>query len=180
MLIRNVRERGGPGKLRSFWEQKVYRVCERKEGSPVYVVEPERGGEKRTVHRNMLFHCGDELPDEPEESDIVCQQTKEASKPKAKVPQNHVEIIDNDSDVSSNSDEEESVQKHRNSRIRNRPTRLNYKHLGKPAVNSLTVIRQNNYRTWLEQLWTLGYWTNLLIKQQYSTVKPLYISHPCK
>ena len=173
MLIRNVRERGGPGKLRSFWEQKVYRVCERKEDSPVYVVEPERGGKRRTVHRNMLFHCGDELPDEPEGSDVVCQPTKEASKPKREevtvdLDEDNVE----DEDESSNSDEEESVPKLRTPRVRKKPTRLQYKQLGKPAVNSLTVQQSNDsYRTWLEQLWTLGYLTDLLIKQHYSKTK---------
>ena len=74
MLIKNVRERGGPGKLQSQWEQTVYRVSEGKENSPVYVVEPEQGGEKRTVHRNMLFHCGEKFPDSPE-SDSVSQKT---------------------------------------------------------------------------------------------------------
>jgi hypothetical protein len=169
VLIRNVRERGGPGKLRSFWEQIVYRVCERKEDSPVYVVEPERGGKKRTVHRNMLFHCGEELPDEPEGSNVVCQKTKEPSKPKEEVAQNlHEDVSDKDSD----SDEEESVPKPQTPRIRKKPTRLQYKQLGQPAVNSLTVNQSNvSYRMWLEQLWTLGYLTNILIKQQYSKTK---------
>ena len=99
VLIRNVRERGGPGKLRSFWEQQVYRVCERKEGSPVYVVESERGGERRTVHRNMLFHCGEELPDVPEEKDVVCQKTKDASKVGKRVTFSHSEQAEKDEDV---------------------------------------------------------------------------------
>jgi hypothetical protein len=176
VLIRNVRERGGPGKLRSFWEQKVYQVCERKENSPVYVVEPERGGKRRTVHRNMLFHCGEELPDEPE-TDVVCQTTKETSKAK-KATVNNDQHHDDD-DASSNSDEEEKVQEHRTPRLRKKPTRLNYNGLGKPTVNCLTTSNgnKNNYRIWLEQLWILGYWTDLFIKQQYPTKKPYKQTH---
>ena len=172
VLIRNVRERGGPGKLRSFWEQKVYRVCERKENSPVYVVEPERGGKRRTIHRNMLFHCGDELPDEPEEVDVVGQKTKEASsRVKATEDRNERYVED---DTSSNSDEEDQdVQRQPTRRVRMKPNRLGYDQLGKPSVNALFITKQTSkYRTWLEQLWILGYWTDALIKQQYTVMRP--------
>ena len=71
VLVKNVKERGGPGKLRSFWEQTVYRVKERKPDSPVYVVMPEKGGKTRTLHRNMLLQCGEEIPDKDEEENII-------------------------------------------------------------------------------------------------------------
>ena len=151
-------------------------MCERKDNSPVYVVEPERGGKRRTVHRNMLFHCGEELPDEPE-TDVVCQTTKETSKAKKATVNNdqHHE----DDDASSNSDEEEKVQEHRTPRLRKKPTRLNYNGLGKPTVNCLTTSNgnKNNYRIWLEQLWIIGYWTDLFIKQLYPTKKPYKQTH---
>ena len=59
VLIRNVKERGGPGKLRSYWEDKVYKIVRQKSNEiPVYEVIPESGGEKtRVLHRNMLFPC---------------------------------------------------------------------------------------------------------------------------
>lgn len=69
MLIRNLSERGGTGKLRSHWEKDVYTVVEKKNDSiPVYTVVKENGkGVKRTVHRNLLMPCDHlpvELPDE--------------------------------------------------------------------------------------------------------------------
>lgn len=62
-LVRNCGERGGPGKLRSYWEDRVHVLTERKyEEGPVYVVKPERGpGEARVLHRNLLLPC-DFLP----------------------------------------------------------------------------------------------------------------------
>ena len=63
VLIRNLTPRGGPGKLRSHWEQQIHVVIRRKNPeSPVYDVEPENGnGRTRTLHRNMLLPC-DHLP----------------------------------------------------------------------------------------------------------------------
>ena len=60
VLIRNVEETGGPGRLRPFWEQDVYTVVDCKgEAGVVYSVKPDNNvkGRIRTVHRNMLLPC---------------------------------------------------------------------------------------------------------------------------
>ena len=50
VLIRNVKERGGPAKLRSYWEDKVYKiVCQKASEIPVYEVIPKSAGEKTST-----------------------------------------------------------------------------------------------------------------------------------
>ncbi|XP_019628674.1 PREDICTED: uncharacterized protein K02A2.6-like [Branchiostoma belcheri] len=59
VLVRNMTDRGGPGKLRSHWEDKIHIVVKQKgKDIPVYEVRPEcQEGRSRVLHRNMLLPC---------------------------------------------------------------------------------------------------------------------------
>lgn len=63
VLLRNLTPRGEPAKIQSYWEDKVYKVTERKaDDSPVYRISPETGqSREKVVHRNLLLPC-DFLP----------------------------------------------------------------------------------------------------------------------
>lgn len=50
VLVQN-KETGGPGKLRSFWEQCIWRIVDKKgDQDVVYVIEKENGTKRKTVH----------------------------------------------------------------------------------------------------------------------------------
>ena len=54
VLVCNLSEPGGPGKLRSHWEQEVHLIEEQKGDLPVFEVTPEgRKGKSRILHRNI-------------------------------------------------------------------------------------------------------------------------------
>ena len=63
VLVHDLGRHQGPGKLRSYWEDRIYVVQRRRgENSPVYEVMAERGSTKpRVIHRNLLLPC-DSLP----------------------------------------------------------------------------------------------------------------------
>lgn len=63
VLVKNLTPRGGPGKLRNYWEDEVHVVIRQAmEDVPIYEVKPEQGkGRSRVLHRNLLLPC-DYLP----------------------------------------------------------------------------------------------------------------------
>ena len=59
VLVRNLSERDGAWKLRSWWEQKLYVVVSVRDLVPVFTVRPIDSRKTRTVHRNMLLRVND-------------------------------------------------------------------------------------------------------------------------
>ena len=59
VLVRKLSERGGTGKLRSWWEQKIYVVVDVHDLVPVFTVRPIDGRKTKTVHRNMIMRVND-------------------------------------------------------------------------------------------------------------------------
>ena len=59
VLVKNLLEKGGPGKLRSFWENTIYIAIDQKDpNSSVYTVKPlHMQGRQRVQHRNLLLPC---------------------------------------------------------------------------------------------------------------------------
>lgn len=95
-------ERGGPGKIRSYWEDDTYIVKRHKgEDSPVFEVVPENGKDStRVLHRNML-PC-DFLPLTSTES-VTSAQTKKTHRNTNR--QTHVTRQTEQTDTDEDSDE---------------------------------------------------------------------------
>ena len=103
VLVRNKREQGGPGKLRSCWEKDVFVVEGRKDDGVVYeVVNSSKKTDRRTLHRNMLLPC--EMMEEAPH--ILPQPVKQAC-PRTRL-QTTKATSGGENEEHSSSDEEES------------------------------------------------------------------------
>jgi len=90
VLVRNLTQRGGTGKLRSFWEEKVYLVLEQKDQvGLVYAVREEENqkGKIRVLHRNNILSCN-EFPS-PNSVNLRNDQVRKIQYNNKQVPANH-------------------------------------------------------------------------------------------
>ena len=80
VLVKNTVERGGPGKLRSFWEPALYQVVDvNGPGNVICSVKKVSGdGKIRVLHRNMLMPCSEELAAQ------LMQEATDSTLPKTK------------------------------------------------------------------------------------------------
>ena len=100
-MVCNLRECGGPGKIRSYWEEKVHEVVAINEDSPVYSVKAEDGtGKVRVLHRNLLLPC-DYLPLEEPPQPVTSKKSSHSKK------KSHGTVIRDVEDESS--DDEDSL-----------------------------------------------------------------------
>ena len=64
VLMQNCREKGGTGKLRSYWEESIFEVVEKRADAPVYRIRNiHKEKDERVVHRNLLMQCN-QLPED--------------------------------------------------------------------------------------------------------------------
>lgn len=105
VLLRNMSQRGGPGKLHSYWEPTIYVVKEQLGDNFVYKVHPKNDERKiRTLHRNHLL-LANHLPT-PDNLDPKNQKMPGRRGVKARVPLRR-SVTQKDKVEESSSDEEE-------------------------------------------------------------------------
>ena len=101
VLIHNLSQRGGLGKLRSYWESDVHVVLKVKDDTEVVYAIPlqkDKSGKVRVAHRNNLLPCSSlpfEFPTEMQKT----RKTRKTSKTVVSQEVGNVNDTDSDGDV---------------------------------------------------------------------------------
>ena len=107
VLVQNMSEWGGTGKLKSFWEDKVHIVLETYGENPVlYRVQAENdpNGRTRNLHRNMLKPC-DDLKD-----NFNWNLTKKDKRKSGSTVENKIQKVEKHKEIQEESSEDELPQ----------------------------------------------------------------------
>ena len=83
VLLRNNKQRGGTGKLNTYWENTVYQVVNVDPLLPVFTIRKQDGKSKR-VHRNNILKCNDLMSDPNEVTRITVPKSSSQSRNKQK------------------------------------------------------------------------------------------------
>ena len=100
VLVRNVKEKGGTGKLRNYWKSNIFEVIQSNPSLPVYTVKNlHKTRDISVLHRNLLMRCN-ELPVEMFEQNRNIRGNRE--RPSGEVAEKSSEEDDNDDIVINN------------------------------------------------------------------------------
>ena len=105
VLVKNVTQKGGTGKLNSFWEQNVYEVVNKVDDLPVYEIrrtDNKKNNKIRKIHRNLLKQVNELELDVSEEMKKPTQSIQKKVSPQLKINKDEMEdneCIDSDDDL---------------------------------------------------------------------------------
>ena len=153
--MKNLSERRGTGKLRSFWDNDIYKVISAHKDLPIYKVQPEKGGSKiKTVHRNLLFLCN-QIPSEKSPSKKILFKRPQLPESNSELvlirrrnikdntidinvePELEAEIVD--SSTGDNADAAEEIVRERPQRVRKQSKLLTHNQSGNPSYTDTTI-----------------------------------------
>ena len=101
VLVRNYREKGGTGKLKSYWQESIFKVLEVEDNIPVYKIKNlKKSKDIKTVHRNKLMKVDELALDIFDEEEVQQKPKTKTTVNKEPPPNKHIEDLVEDSDDS--------------------------------------------------------------------------------
>ena len=109
VLVENLRDTGGTGKLRSNWERQIFVVVDQQGELPVYDVQNlDNPKDVRRLHRNHLMKCDQLSPDAFEGEELEGEQQK-VKKPSTRGKKDQSEVVPVVEDPDGEREDEEDI-----------------------------------------------------------------------